>query len=465
MSISQQTIKAPVSLEGVGLHTGDEVKLTFIPAATEHGYKFQRVDLPGKPLVDCDVDNVVDVTRGTTLANNGVKIGTVEHIMAALVGLQIDNVLIEINGPEVPIMDGSSKMFIDVLLKTGIVRQDAVRKYLELPENISFKDDDNKVEIVAIPSDEYQVKVMIDYNSKVLGSQHASVEHISDFASEIASSRTFCFLHELEELVADNLIRGGDLNNAIVVVDREVKNQELSRLAKMFNRPEVQVKKEGILNNVKLHYANEPARHKLLDVIGDLSLIGMPLKAKIIASRPGHAANIAFAKKVKAYFRKKNHVDVPSYDMNKPPIYDVKMIEKSLPHKYPFLFVDKIIELSEKHVIGVKNVTFDEFFFQGHFPGNPIMPGVLQIEALAQTGGILALQSVPDPENYETLFLKIDRARFKSIVIPGDTLILKLELTSHIRRGIFAMKGTAYVGNRIAAEAELVAQVNRKQGA
>ncbi len=465
MSDFQQTLKAPVTLSGVGLHTGKEVTLTFKPAPPNHGFKFKRVDLPDSPIINADADLVVDVSRGTTLELNGVRIATVEHSLAALVGMQLDNVLIEVNGPEVPIMDGSSEPFTQALESVGIEAQNAIREYFQIHSTVQYTDPVKKVEMIAVPAEDYQISVMVDYNSPVLGTQHATLHNISEFKDGFSASRTFCFLHELEHLLDNNLIKGGDLSNAIVVVDKAVSEEELQRLSVLFNRPSVAVQKEGILNNVQLRYQNEPARHKLLDVLGDLALIGTPIKGKIFASRPGHASNVEFAKKIKAYIKSaKSRNIVPAYDPNKKPIFDIREIEKSLPHKYPFLLVDKIIEMSENHVVGIKNVTFNEHFFQGHFPGNPVMPGVLQIEAMAQTGGILALGTVTDPQNYDTYFVKIDKVRFKNRVIPGDTLLLKLELLSPIRRGICEMKGTAYVGNKIVTEAELVAKIVRKEG-
>lgn len=416
--------------------------------------------MPGEPIVDADVDNVIDTSRGTTIQQNGAKIYTVEHVLAALAGLEIDNCLIKLDGPEPPIADGSSEPFVEALLQAGIQQQEADREYFSIPQNITYAEEERGVEMIAMPLDDYRLTVMVDYNSPVLGSQHASVTSIKEFKKEIAGCRTFCFLHELEYLYKNGLIRGGDLNNAIVIVDRVIQENELADLAKMMNKPTVEVKKEGILNNVELRFQNEPARHKLLDVIGDLALIGMPLKAQIMAARPGHAANVAFGKKIKALIKKrKNKSIAPVYDPNKKPLYDHVQISKLLPHKFPFLLVDKIIELSANHVVGIKNITADQYFFQGHFPDNPIMPGVLQIEALAQAGGVLVLSRVPDPEKYSTYFMKIDNAKFKEKVVPGDTLILQMELLAPIRRGICVMKATAFVGEKIVCEGEMMAQV------
>ncbi len=463
MNQKQQTIKKPVTLSGVGLHTGVKVNMTFVPAPINHGIVFQRTDLPGQPTVEADVDYVVDLSRGTTIEKNGARVNTVEHTLAALVGLQIDNILIQLDGPEPPIMDGSSKPFVDVLEDVGMEEQNALRNFYEIPHSIFYKDEENQIEIAALPLDDYRVTVMVDYNSPVLGSQHASLTNITQFSKEIAACRTFCFLHELEMLHKQNLIKGGDLNNAIVVVDRIVKDEELESLAKLFNKQKVEVKKEGILNNVELRYNNEPARHKLLDVIGDLALIGRPLKAQILAARPGHAANVAFAKKIKKLMKETSRNQAPKYDPSQPPVMDVNKIYKALPHTYPFKLVDKIIHLEDKVVVGIKNVTINEPFFQGHFPGNPIMPGVLQIEAMAQTGGILVLNSVPDPENYWTYFLAIEDCKFRKPVVPGDTLVFRCELLAPIKRGIAKLSGQAFVAGQLVCEATVTASMVKKQ--
>lgn len=460
MNTKQRTIKAPLTIAGVGLHTGQQVTMTLLPAPENHWYRFRRVDLPEQPSVLADADYVTDTSRGTTISHNGASVSTIEHLLAALVGLQIDNVLIELDGPEVPIMDGSSYPFVKLLKEVGFEEQDAERDFFEIPHNIHHSEPDRKVDMVAMPLDGYRFTCMIDFNSPVLGSQHASISNISEFSEHISSSRTFCFLHELQMLVENNLIKGGDLNNAIVVVDREVQKEELREIAKLFNREDIDVAKEGILDNIELRYQNEPARHKLLDMIGDLALVGQPIKGHIMAARPGHAANVAFAKKIKQQIKKaKEGKYTKVYDPNMTPVYDTVQIMNVLPHRQPFLLIDKILELSKTHVVGLKNVTMNEDLFMGHFPGQPIFPGVLSIEGMAQTGGILVLNTVPDPENYITLFLKIDNARFRAQVVPGDTVIYQCHLTEPIRRGIAQMKGVGMVGEKVVVEADLMAQI------
>ncbi len=463
MNLFQQTIKEKVSISGVGLHSGVKVTVTFCPAPANHGIVFQRIDLEGKPLIPANCNLVTSIERGTTLDNKGATISTVEHMLAAVVGLQIDNLLIEADGVEMPILDGSSKDFLSTLKKAGIQEQDEERYIFELRETIKYYDKEKDVEMLAMPSNEYKITALIDYQSPVLAQQHASLNSLSDFEKEFSKARTFVFLHELEYLVDQNLIKGGDLNNAIVVVDREIDEQEIEKLRKIFNKPNIAVQKTGILNNISLRYPNEPARHKLLDIIGDLALIGSPIKANIIASKPGHKTNVEFAKMIKKLIKaEKRNPPPPKYDPNVEPIYNIMDLHNFLPHRAPFLLVDKIISLTETEVVGIKNVTFNEPFFVGHFPRNPVMPGVLQIEAMAQTGGILALNTVDNPSDYDTYFLKIDNVKFKGMVKPGDTLLFKLELLSPIRRGIVQMKGTAFVGNKMVTEAELMARIQKR---
>ena len=465
MSDKQRTIAKSVSVSGVGLHTGKPVSLTFNPAPEHHWYKFQRTDLEGQPIIEADADLVVDTSRGTTLEKNGARVHTTEHVLAALVGLGIDNCLIEVTGPEMPIMDGSSAPFIRLLEEAGIVEQNAPREYFELSENLTYEDPVKKVEMLAVPQDDFRVTVMVDYGSEVLGTQHASMYHLSDFKNEISPCRTFVFLRELEALLEHNLIKGGDLDNAIVLVDSDLPEDKLNHLRKVFNKPDVQVKGRGVLNNTKLHFYNEPARHKLLDIVGDLALVGKPMKIHVLAARPGHAGNIAFAKKIKQIIkdeamRKKKNIYEP-YNLNKTPLYDVNQIQKILPHRQPFLFVDKIMEISEEGIIGIKNVSMNEEFFKGHFPEAPVFPGVLQIEAMAQVGGIFALSKVPDPENYLTFFMSIDKVKFKNQVIPGDTIVFKLSLITPIRRGIVHMRGEAFVREKQVMEAEMMALLSK----
>jgi UDP-3-O-[3-hydroxymyristoyl] N-acetylglucosamine deacetylase/3-hydroxyacyl-[acyl-carrier-protein] dehydratase len=458
----QHTLSESISISGTGLHTGVLVDMTLHPANPGFGIQFQRVDLPNQPVIKADCDLVTDTSRGTTLQIGDAKVSTVEHILAALVGLGVDNLLIELNGPEIPIMDGSSAPFIEAIEKVGVLEQDAAKAWYSIDENIFHYDEEKRVEMVALPALDYQITTLIDFNSPVLGTQHAALKTIKDFKAEISPCRTFCFLHELETLLEHDLIKGGDINNAIVVVDKPVTSEEMSRLAKVFKRDKIEVKSEGYLNNLELRFPNEPARHKLLDVIGDLALIGYPIKARIIANRPGHSSNVESAKKIKQYIKKNKQIkDVPVYDPSATPVYTLEQIEKTLPHRHPFLLVDKIIELTDTSIVGVKNVTFNEWFFPGHFPGNPVMPGVLQIEALAQTGGILCINAMPKG-NYDTYFLKINNCKFKQMVKPGDTMLLKLELMAPIRRGICEMRGTVYVNGKVATESELVAQVVKR---
>jgi UDP-3-O-[3-hydroxymyristoyl] N-acetylglucosamine deacetylase/3-hydroxyacyl-[acyl-carrier-protein] dehydratase len=459
----QTTIKQAVSLSGVGLHTGKEVTITFEPAPEDHGYVFQRTDIEGEPLIKADCDLVVDTSRGTTLEQNGARVSTIEHVLAALAGLEIDNVLIKLNAPETPITDGSSKPYIELLETAGIAEQKKLREYFEIPTRINYSDGEG-VEMMALPANDYRLTVMVDYNSPVLGSQHASITNINEFKDEISSCRTFCFLHELEMLVENNLIKGGDLNNAIVIVDREIEDEEMDNLAKLFNKEKVEVKKEGILNNVELRFNNEPARHKLLDMVGDLALAGVPLKAQILAARPGHKANVEFAKRIKRAYEKakkeqKDNANIPQYDPNVVPLYNHQQIGKILPHKHPFLLVDKVIKLTESEVVAVKNITGDQYFFQGHFPDEPVMPGVLQIEAMAQAGGVLVLADKEHPEKWSTYFVKIENAKFKDKVVPGDSLVIRMALTAPVRRGLCMMKGEAFVGNKLVCEANLMAQI------
>jgi len=463
MSEKQKTIKAPVTISGAGLHTGNNVSITFKPAPVNHGFKFKRVDIEGHPIVDADINNVVDTSRGTSIEQNGVRIRTVEHTLAAVAGLGIDNILIEIDCSETPILDGSSKLYVDALLKSGIVEQEALKEYLVIDSNITFTDPERKVEMIALPANDFRISTMIDYGTNVLGTQNAYLDKITDFEKEIASCRTFVFLHELEYLVDNDLIKGGDISNAIVFVNSIISKEELDKLATLFKKPKVEVLKEGVLNNIELYYSNEPARHKLLDMVGDLSLLGKPIKGHIIANRPGHSANVAFAKLIRQHFEKlKKQEPVQHFDLNATPVFDINDIKRILPHRPPFLLIDKILEISDTHVVGVKNVTMNEPFFVGHFPNEPIMPGVLQIEAMAQTGGIFALNTVPDPENYLTLFLRVNNARFPQKVVPGDTIVFDLKLITPIRRGICHMQGVAYVGNKVVMEAEMLAQIVRK---
>lgn len=459
----QKTLKKEITLDGVGLHTGIPVKLTFKPAPVDTGFVFVRTDVNPKVEIPADVQYVINTDRGTNLEKDGAKIQTSEHVLAALVGMEVDNCFIELDAAESPIMDGSSKFFVEAIESAGIVNQDKFRDEYVVTELITFKDDLTGSEITLIPSDEYQVTTMVDFETKVLGTQNASLDSLSEFKTNIAPSRTFSFLHELEMLLENGLIKGGDLNNAIVYVDKPLSESNMDRLKEAFGKENIAVKPNGILDNLSLHFSNEAARHKLLDVIGDLALVGVPIRGKVFAHKPGHKVNTDFSRKLAQIIKQERRQNAPKIDINAEPLMDVNDIIKMLPHRPPFLLVDKIFEISETHVIGLKNVTMNEPFFVGHFPGAPVMPGVLQIEAMAQAGGVLLLNTVPDPENYLTLFMKMDNVKFKRPVKPGDTLVFRLELMSPIRRGICHMRGMIFANGNLMTEGELMAQIIKRK--
>lgn len=464
MSTKQRSLKNSVTLKGKGLHTGMDVEISLNPAEANYGIKFQRTDLDNKPVIRAIAENVSDTSRGTTLVEGKCSVATVEHVLAALTGMGIDNALIQVNAPEVPIMDGSSKYFVNAVIDAGTEELDCDRKYFMLQEKIEFKDEEKGIEIVAYPDDKFSVDVHIDYNSKVLGNQYATYKEDDDFDKDIAKCRTFVFLHELEPLFKNNLIKGGDLENAIVIIEKEFTQEEFDRLADIFHKPKIKVKPEGILNNVDLYFYNEPARHKLLDVVGDLSLIGAPMKAKIIAKKPGHFANTEFAKIIRKKIKSKLSKPVPpEYNPNIPPLFDVLEVQRRIPHRPPFLLVDKILTMDEWVVTGIKNVTMNEAHFMGHFPDEPIMPGVLQIEALAQCGAILLTSFVEDRDNYLTYFLKVENIKFKYKVVPGDTLLIRMRLMEPLKRGIAITKGQGFVGDKMVIEGEFMAQLAKKQ--
>ena len=462
VEINQKTIKNSANISGVGIHTGVHTNLTLHPAKANTGIRFIRTDLEGKPHIPANVDYVFSTDRSTNLKLRNAEVHTVEHILAAIVAEGIDNIIIEIDNMEIPILDGSSILFTELLLQVGIQKLAEKKEFFEIKRKISFTDPESGTTFTATPAENYQLEVEIDYNSKVLGIQTAKLEDLSEFGENIASSRTFCFFHELEQLLENDLIKGGDVNNAIVIVEKEISDEKLYSIAKAFNKEDIKVGEGGILNNLKLRYENEPARHKLLDVIGDLSLLGTSIKGKIIASKPGHKNNTKFAKYLKTIMIEDNKKIAPEIDFNIPPLYDRIKIMSILPHRDPFLFIDEIRQLGKDFIIGTKFVNSSEDYFKGHFPGEPVMPGVLQLETMAQAGGVLILSTVKNPEDYLTFFMKIDNAKFKQKVIPGDTIVFRLNLISPIRRGLCHMHGKGFVNGKIVVEADLLAQIAPK---
>tara|TARA_B110000211_G_C14085719_1_gene556584 strand:- start:2494 stop:3876 length:1383 start_codon:yes stop_codon:yes gene_type:complete len=458
MGDNQKTVAQKVTIQGVGLHTGNLVTLTFCPTKENFGIKFQRVDLDNQPIIEADVDLVTEIERGTTLTKGSASVSTVEHVLSALTGLGIDNCLVEVDAQEMPIMDGSAQPFVKVLKETGIKEFKVAKNYFVITEPIKYVNEEKGIELIALPDDHYNITSTIDYNSPVLGRQVATLDDLKDFDKDISSSRTFCFLHELELLLEHNLIKGGDLSNAIVVVDKPVSQEKLDQLSSLLNRPKVEVQSSGILNNVELRHSNEAARHKLLDIVGDLTLVGRPIKGKIIATRPGHGPNVEFAKLIKHSIKKMENQ--PKFDVTKT-VLDVQGIKKILPHRPPFLLVDRIIEMTPERVVGVKNVTINEDLFRGHFPDQPIFPGVLQVEAMAQVGGVLVLGQFDNPEDYLTYFMKMDKVKFRKMVVPGDTMVFELTYASPYRRGLAHMIGRTYVNGELVTEAEMLAKIEK----
>lgn len=454
----QNTLAESFSLEGKGLHTGLNIHITFNPAPENHGYKIKRTDLPEQPIIDAVAENVINTQRGTVIGKKDIQISTIEHAMAALYAAGIDNCLIEVDAPEFPILDGSSRFYTEEISKVGLKKQTANKQYYIVKHKIEVKDEETGASIMILPEDNFSVNVLVSYNSPVLTNQYAVMDDLSQFPSEISASRTFVFVREIEMLIQNNLIKGGDLDNAIVIYDQKVSQDSLDKLADMMNQPRKSAEELGYISNNPLVFDNEPARHKLLDVIGDIALIGRTLKGRIIATHPGHSINNKLARMIRKEI-KLNEVQAPVYDPNKAPVMDINRIRELLPHRYPFLLVDKIIEIGDNYIVGIKNITANEPFFQGHFPQEPVMPGVLQVEAMAQTGGLLVLNSVEEPERYSTYFMKIDGVKFRQKVVPGNTLILRLELLAPIRRGISTMKGLVFVGDTLVSEAEFMAQI------